>query len=96
MTVGSKVTSNGFYVQNIDYQNDWIYNSSVGGWFPAADVDEVDARDGAKDQWLHIGSGVAFNKGTMTVTGVDVASNRVWLDKLNYPVLADCLYEVED
>lgn len=96
LTKGSKVTSNGFYVERIDYQNDWVYNSSVGGWIPASDVDEVDNRDGAKDQWLHIGSGVAFNFGTATVTDVDVAGNRVWLNKLSYPVLASCLYEVED
>lgn len=98
LSIGSKVRSNGFYVQNIDYAKDWGYNSTVGGWFPFRDVDEVDARDGRCDQYCHIGSGVAFNKGTMTVTGMRQV-NGVWLikcDKLGYEVLPDCLYEIED
>lgn len=98
LSVGSKVRSNGFYVERLDYVKDWLYNSSVGGWIPCADVDEVDARDGAKDQYLHIGSGVAFNKGTMTVTGMRCVNGQ-WLikcDKLGYEVKPDCLYELED
>ena len=98
LSVGSKVVSDGFLVERIDYAKDWIYNSSVGGWIPAADVDEVDSRDGSKDQWLHIGSGVAFNKGQMTVTGMRQDNGR-WLikcDKLNYEVLPDCLTEIAD
>ena len=98
LSVGSKVRSNGFYVEHLDYVKDWLYNSSVGGWIPCADVDEVDARDGAKDQYLHIGSGVAFNKGTMTVTGMRCVNGQ-WLikcDKLGYEVKPDCLYELED
>lgn len=98
LRVGSTVVSNGFLVERIDYAKDWGYNSSVGGWFPFRDVDEVDARDGRKDQICHVGSGVAFNKGRMKVTGMRQVGGR-WLikcDKLNYEVLPDCLVEVED
>ena len=98
LSVGSKVRSEGFYVERLDYVNDWLYNSHVGGWIPCADVDEVDARDGAKDQYLHIGSGVAFNFGTATVTGMRFVNGQwlIQLDKLNYEILPDCLYEIED
>lgn len=98
LSVGSVVVSNGFYVERIDYARDWIYNSCVGGWFPAADVDEVDSLDGRKDQILHRGSGVAFNKGRMKVTGLRKV-NGIWVckcDKLNYEVRPECLVEVED
>lgn len=98
LRVGSTVVSNGFIVERIDYARDWGYNSSVGGWFPFRDVDEVDARDGRKDQYCHVGSGVAFNKGRMKVTGMRKVGG-VWLikcDKLGYEVLPDCLTEVED
>ena len=99
LSVGSKVTSNGFYCEAIDYQRDWIYNHTVGGWFPARDVDEVDSRDGRKDQILHIGSGCAFNFGKATVTKLMRRADGKWvvyLDKLGYPVLPDCLEEVAD
>lgn len=99
LSIGSKVKSNGFYVQNIDYYNNAGYNSTVGGWFPFADVDEVDAADGSMDQWCHIGSGVAFNKGIMTVTGLKRRYDGRWIckcDKLDYWVFPECLYEVED
>ena len=98
LSVGSKVKSDTFYVQSIDYARDWMYNSKVGGWVPCADVDEVDSRDGCMDQIVHVGSGVQFNKGLMTVTGLE-KSNGVWIakcDKLDYWVLPDCLIEVED
>lgn len=98
LSVGSKVVSNGFYVERLDYVRDWLYNSSVGGWVPCSHVDEVDARDGKKDQILHRGSGVAFNFGKATVTGMRKV-NGLWfikLDKLNYEILPDCLVEVED
>lgn len=98
LSVGSVVVSNGFYVEAMDYANGWMYNHSVGGWIPWGDVDEVDARDGAKDQIIHKGSGVAFNKGRMTVTGMRKVNGK-WLikcDKLAYEVLPDCLYEVSD
>lgn len=100
LTKGSKVTSWGFYVQKIDYINDTFYNDWVGGWIPAADVDEVDAGDGKLDQYLHVGSGVAFAKkfGRMTVEDLKVINGR-WcakLDKLDYYVSCACLNEVED
>lgn len=98
LSVGSEVVSNGFYIERIDYVRDWAYNSAVGGWFPLADVNEVDARDGRKDQIVHIGSGVAFNKGRMRVTGMRNVGGR-WLikcDKLDYEVLPDCLVESRD
>lgn len=98
LSVGSKVVSNGFLVERIDYAKDWLYNSTVGGWFPARDVDEVDARDGRKDQICHVGSGVAFNKGTMTVTGLRQVGG-IWVvkcDKLDYEVRPECLTEVAD
>lgn len=98
LRVGSKVRSAGFYIERIDYAKDWGYNSHVGGWFPFKDVAEVDARDGRKDQICHIGSGVAFDKGTMTVTGMR-KKGGVWLikcDKLGYEILPDVLIEVED
>ncbi len=98
LSIGSKVVSNGFYVERLDYVNDWLYNSHVGGWIPCADVDEVDSRDGAMDQYLHIGSGVAFNKGRMTVTGMRQVNGQwlIKLDKLNYEILPDVLIETED
>lgn len=99
LSVGSKVVSNGFYVESIDYVRDWGYNQYVGGWFPFRDVDEVDARDGRKDQICHRGSGVAFNFGKATVTKVTKNAAGQWivyLDKLGYPVRPECLVEVED
>jgi hypothetical protein len=98
LSVGSKVKSNGFYIERIDYQKNWGYNSHVGGWFPLRDVDEVDARDGAKDQYVHIGSGVAFNFGTARVTSMRNVGGQwlVKLDKLGYEILPDVLYELED
>lgn len=96
LTVGSIVVSNGFYIERINYQKDWGYNSYVGGWFPLSDVDEVDRRDGKQDQIVHIGSGVAFNKGNMKVTQVDVKNDRVKVNKLSYWIKSRCLTEVED
>ena len=99
LSVGSKVVSNGFYVESIDYVRDWGYNQYVGGWFPFRDVDEVDARDGRKDQICHRGSGVAFNFGKATVTKITKNAAGQWivyLDKLGYPVRPECLVEVED
>lgn len=98
LRVGSKVKSWGFYVQKMDYQKGLFYNDWVGGWIPWGDVDEVDAGDGRMDQIIHIGSGVAFNKGVMTVTGLKVIGGK-WCakcDKLGYWVSCACLNEVED
>lgn len=100
LRVGSKVTSWGFYVQKMDYIHGTFYNDWVGGWIPWDDVDEVDSGDGKLDQYIHVGSGVAFAKkfGRMTVTGLKVINGR-WcakLDKLNYWVSCACLNEVED
>ena len=98
LRVGSKVTSWGFYVQKMNYLNGTFYNDWVGGWIPWGDVDEVDSADGAKDQYIRVGSGVAFNKGVMTVTGLKIIGGR-WCakcDKLGYWVTCACLNEVED
>ena len=95
LTIGSKVQSYGFYIQKIDYLKNQGYNDWVGGWFPLAHVDEVDARDGKKDQIVHIGSGVAFH-GTLTVSKVDVKKNMVYLKELGYYVYARCLREVKN
>lgn len=95
LTVGSKVQSYGFYVERIDVKRDRFWNTWVGGWIPCAHVDEVDARDGRKDQILHVGSGVAF-RGTMTVIKVDVRNDRVFLKELGYWVKARCLNEIKD
>ena len=98
LRVGSKVRSNGFYLNRIDYAKNWGYNWIVGGWFPLEDVDEVDARDGKRDQIVHIGSGCAFNKGIMTVTGMRKVGGK-WLikcDKLGYEIYPEVLIEVED
>lgn len=95
LTVGSKVQSYGFYIQKLNHIKQWGYNSWVGGWFPLKDVDEVDARDGKKDQWVHIGSGVAF-RGTLTVSKVNVKQDTVFLKELGYWVKARCLREVKD
>lgn len=95
LTKGSKVQSYGFYIQAINYQKDWGYNDWVGGWFPLAHVVEVDARDGRKDQIVHIGSGVAF-KGTLTVSDVDVKNDMVYLKELKYWVKSRCLCEVKE
>jgi len=99
LSIGSEVVSNGFYVERIDYENNWGYNSLIGGWFDLDDVDEVDSRDGRMDQIVHIGSGVAFNKGRMTVTGMRQDAQGNWwikLDKLDYEILPDCLIERKD
>lgn len=95
LTVGSRVVSHGFYVGTIDYQKDRFWNTWVGGWIPCKDVVEVDARDGKKDQILHVGSGVAFPS-TYTVSKVDVKNDRVYLKELGYWVKSRCLIETKN
>lgn len=97
LTVGSKVTSWGFYVQALRKQNgQWqMYNSWVGGWIPCAHVHEVDKNDGKKDNILHVGSGVAFD-GTLTVSKIDVKNDMAFLKELGYWVYSRCLNEVQD
>ena len=97
LTVGSKVQSYGFRVERLRYRNkQWeLYNSWVGGWIPTAHVSEVDAKDGKKDNILHMGSGVAFD-GTLTVSKIDVKNNRAFLKELGYWVYSRCLNEVKD
>ena len=97
LTVGSKVTSWGFYVQDLRRRNgQWeMFNSWVGGWIPCAHVHEVDRNDGKMDNILHIGSGVAFD-GTLTVSKIDVKNNRAFLKELGYWVYSRCLNEVEE
>ena len=97
LTVGSKVKSYGFRVERLRYKNkQWeLYNSWVGGWIPTAHVSEVDAKDGKKDNILHMGSGVAFD-GTLTVSKIDVKNNRAFLKELGYWVYSRCLNEVKD
>lgn len=96
LTVGSKVMSHGFYVEKIDYQKDRFWNSWVGGWIACKDVVEVDARDGRRDQILHIGSGVAF-PGEMTVTSVNVKNQTVKVKELpGYNLKSRCLYETKN
>lgn len=97
LTVGSKVKSYGFRVERLRYRNkQWeLYNSWVGGWIPTAHVSEVDAKDGKKDNILHMGSGVAFD-GTLTVSKIDVKNNRAFLKELGYWVYSRCLNEVKD
>ena len=104
LTVGSVCRSEGFYVQDLKKVNGkWMmYNSWVGGWFPTADVHEVDRRDGKMDNILHKGSGVAFD-GTLTVAvdpqkgyGVDVKNDTVFIKELGYWVKSRCLYELKD
>ena len=97
LTVGSKVVSNGFYVERLRYKSKrWeLYNAWAGGWIPTKDVDEVDAHDGKKDNILHIGSGVAF-PGTMTVSKVNTKQNIVYLKELGYWVKSRCLIETKE
>ena len=97
LTVGSKVQSYGFYVERLRIRNkQWeMYNSWVGGWIPTAHVHEVDARDGKKDNILHIGSGVAFD-GTLTVSAINVKKNQAYLKELGYWVYSRCLNEVKE
>lgn len=95
LTVGSKVRSIGMLVEKIDVPNQMIYNSVAGGWIPSKDVDEVDARDGKKDQVLNIGSGFAFPN-EMTVGKVDVASDSVYINELGYWLKARCLTETKE
>ena len=97
LTVGSKVQSYGFYVQKLRVKNgQWqMYNDWVGGWIPTAHVHEVDARDGRKDNILHIGSGVAFD-GTLTVSAINVKRNMAYLKELGYWVYSRCLNEVKE
>lgn len=97
LTVGSKVTSYGFYVERLRWKNGgWqMYNAWVGGWIPTKDVDEVDALDGKKDQILHIGSGCAF-PGTYTVTAVNPKDDTCFLKELGYWVKCRCVEEVKE
>lgn len=97
LTVGSKVQSYGFYVEGLRYRSKhWeLYNSWVGGWVPTAHVSEVDARDGKKDNILHIGSGVAFD-GTLTVDAINVKNDTAHLKELGYWVKSRCLCEVQE
>ena len=97
LTVGSKVTSYGFYVERLRWKNGgWqMYNAWVGGWIPTKDVDEVDALDGKKDQILHIGSGCAF-PGTYTVTAVNPKEDTCFLKELGYWVKCRCVCEVQE
>lgn len=98
LTVGSKVRSYGFLVEGLKKQPNglyWMYNSWVGGWFPCADVDEVDARDGKKDQIVHVGAGVAF-PGEYTVTAVNPYLDTCYLKELGYWVKCRCVEEVKE
>ena len=97
LTVGSKVKSYGFYVERLRYRNKhWeLYNSWVGGWIPTAHVSEVDARDGKKDNILHVSSGVAFD-GILTVGAINVKNNQAYLKELGYWVYSRCLNEVKN
>lgn len=95
LSVGSKVKSIGLIAEKIDINNDMVYNSKAGGWIPCKDVDEVDARDGANDQILHVGSGFAFPN-IMTVGKVDAKNDRVYINELGYWLQASVLDEVEE
>ena len=95
LTVGSEIESYGFYVEKIDYEKKWIYNKWIGGWIPWSLVDEVDSRDGKKDQVLHIGSGVALH-GRWTVEKVDVKNDTVKLKGMNFWVKSRALREVKE
>lgn len=97
LTVGSKVKSYGFLVEDLRWRNGgWqMYNSWVGGWIPCKDVDEVDARDGKKDQIVHKGSGCAF-PGVYTVTDVDPVTDTCFLKELGYRVKCRCVEEVKE
>lgn len=97
LTVGSVCTSWGFYVEKLRIRNgQWqMYNSWVGGWIPCADVDEVDALDGKKDQIVHVGSGCAFH-GQLTVTKVDIPNDRAFIKELGYWVKCRCLNEIKE
>lgn len=95
LTVGSKVKSIGMIAEKIDIKKDMVYNSVAGGWIPCADVDEVDARDGKKDQILHVGSGFAFPK-EMTVGKVNAKQNTAYIVELGYWLRAECLTETKE
>lgn len=97
LTVGSKVQSYGFYVEQLRYRaKHWeLYNSWVGGWVPTAHVHEVDAKDGKMDNILHIGSGVAFD-GTLTVGAINIQKQTAYLNELGYWVKSRCLNEVKE
>ena len=95
LTVGSKVKSHGFYVEKLDHVRHRAYNSWVGGWIPLKDIIEVDARDGKRDQIVHIGSGVAFPH-EMTVTKANVKQDMVYLKELGYWVKSRALYETKE
>lgn len=96
LTIGSQVVSNVFTIEGVRQRSGvWYgYSSVVGGWFPLSDVDEVNNEDGKEDQIVHVGSGVKFNKGVMTVTRFN-GGNIVTVNELAYPIDADCLVEVE-
>lgn len=97
LTKGSKVKSYGFLVEQLKKEDGvWLmYNSWVGGWIPCADVDEVDARDGKKDQIVHIGSGCAF-PGTYTIAEVDPYADRCRFEGFKYWVKCRCVEEVQE
>jgi hypothetical protein len=95
LQIGSMVISDPFELEAINYKKNTGYNKKIGGWFPLADVDEVEpAKDGKLDQIVHTGSIVQFNHGLpMRVTGI-AAGNVITLDALNYPVRADLFTEI--
>lgn len=97
LTKGSKVKSYGFLVEQLKKEDGvWLmYNSWVGGWIPCADVDEVDSRDGKKDQILHKGSGCAF-PGTYTIAEVDPYADRCRFEGFKYWVKCRCVEEVQE
>jgi hypothetical protein len=95
LQIGSMVISDPFELEAINYKKNTGYNKKIGGWFPLADVDEVEpAKDGKLDQIVHTGSIVQFNHGLpMRVTGI-AAGNVITLDALSYPVRADLFTEI--
>lgn len=97
LTKGSKVMSYGFLVEDLRWRNGgWqMLNSWVGGWIPCKDVDEVDARDGKKDQIVHKGSGCAF-PGVYTVEDVDPVQDTCKLKELGYWVKCRCVREIKE
>lgn len=95
LTIGSVCRSEGFYIEKLNVKKHLGYNSWVGGWFPLSQVDEVDKRDGKKDQIVHIGSGVAF-RGKLTVININVKEDMAFIKELGYWVKSRCLYELKD
>lgn len=99
LTPESKVKFDGkFIVEGV--RGDWVYNTVVGGGLPAGPLYEDSARDGKKDQILHVGATFTY-PGTFTVKYVTVGDGykgqgTAYLKELGCKINCAALTEVQE